>query len=41
MSEQMNAVERFAEQYEQIRTEIGKEMIGQAEVVEHLAGEAC
>ena len=36
MNEQMNAVERFAEQYEQIRTEIGKEMIGQAEVVEHL-----
>ena len=36
MSENMNAVERFAEQYEQIRAEIAKEMIGQAEVVEHL-----
>ena len=36
MSEQMNAVEKFAGQYEQIRAEIGKEMIGQADVVEHL-----
>ena len=36
MSEQMTAVEKFAEQYEKIRTEIGREMIGQAEVVEHL-----
>ena len=36
MSEQIKAVEKFAEQYEQIRTEIAKEMIGQADVVEHL-----
>ena len=36
MSENMNAVERFAEQYEKIRAEIAKEMIGQADVVEHL-----
>ena len=36
MSENMNAVERFAEQYEKIRAEIAKEMIGQGEVVEHL-----
>ena len=36
MSEQANAAERFAERYEKIRAEIGKEMIGQAEVVEHL-----
>ena len=38
MSEQMNAgaAERFAEQYEKIRAEIAKEMIGQDEVVEHL-----
>ena len=36
MSENMNAEERFAEQYEKIRAEIAKEMIGQAEVVEHL-----
>ena len=36
MSEQINAAEKFAEQYEKIRAEIAKEMIGQAEVVEHL-----
>ena len=41
MSEMNNGVkgsgaERFAEQYEKIRSEIGKEMIGQQEVVEHL-----
>ena len=38
MSEQRQtgAAERFAEQYENIRAEIGREMIGQAEVVEHL-----
>jgi MoxR-like ATPase len=36
MSENINAVERFAEQYEKIRAEIAKEMIGQADVVEHL-----
>ena len=36
MSEQGTAAERFAEQYEKIRSEIGKEMIGQADVVEHL-----
>ena len=36
MSENINAVERFAEQYEKIRAEIAKEMIGQGEVVEHL-----
>ena len=37
MSEQkQSGAERFAEQYERIRTEIGKEMIGQREVVEHL-----
>ena len=36
MSEKIGAVERFAEQYEKIRAEIAKEMIGQADVVEHL-----
>jgi MoxR-like ATPase len=37
MSEQTKSgAERFAEQYERIRAEIAKEMIGQQEVVEHL-----
>ena len=38
MSEQKqgSAAERFARDYERIRAEIGKEMVGQNEVVEHL-----
>ena len=36
MSEQGNAIGKFAETYEKIRAEIAKEMIGQAAVVEHL-----
>jgi hypothetical protein len=36
MISQEETIRRFAGRYEEIREEIGKEMIGQAEVVEHL-----
>lgn len=36
MDGQTGAAERFAEQYEKIRAEIAREMVGQKDVVEHL-----